>query len=150
MTGDLVREAPVLSRDTTVLEAGQAIVASGLPALPVVDEDGRLCGVFGERQFMTALFPGYVGQLGSAHYVSARLDEALEKRAACRTEPISRHMSTEEVAVRTDYSDLEAAEIFLHHRVAALPVIEDGRPVGVLARSDFFARLVERSASLQG
>ena len=61
---------------------------------------GTCCvGLFGEREFMAALFPGYVGEL---HYAGVRpglLDEVLEKRAACRVEHVSEHMNTDHVAV---------------------------------------------------
>ena len=43
-----------------------------------------------------------------------------------------------------DYSDVQVAEIFLHHRVLMIPVVEDGRVVGVITRSDFFERLADR------
>ena len=42
------------------------LLDSGLPALPVVDERERFAGIFGEREFMGALFPGYLDQLKGA------------------------------------------------------------------------------------
>ena len=47
--------------DDTVGRAARRVVESGLPALPAVESDGTFAGIFGEREFMTALFPGYVG-----------------------------------------------------------------------------------------
>ena len=117
---------------------------SRLPALPVVDAEGLLVGLFGEREFMEALFPGYVGQLGYAGFVSARLDEAIEKRAACRVEPVSQHMNTEHVSVDEEFSDVGVAEIFIHHRVLIVPVERNRRPIGVITRSAFFQRLAGR------
>ena len=82
---------------------------SGLPALPVVDAERPLVGIFGEREFMAALFPGYVGELRYAGFVPKRLDEALEKRAACRNEPVAKHMNTDHVDVPEDSSDVQVA-----------------------------------------
>jgi CBS domain-containing protein len=140
----LVHQAPLLREDATVEEAVKAIVESGLPALPVVDDRGDLAGIFGEREFMAALFPGYVGELRFAGFVPKRLDEALEKRAACRNEPVAQHMNTEHVDVPEDASDVQVAETFLHHRVLIVPVRGDGGLKGVITRSDFFRRLAER------
>jgi CBS domain-containing protein len=140
----LVREAPLLREDATVEEAVGAIRDSGLPALPVVDDRGRLAGIFGEREFMAALFPGYVGELRFAGFVPKGLDEALEKRAACRKEPVAKHMNTEHVDVPEDASDVQVAETFLHHRVLIVPVRGEGGLKGVITRSDFFTRLAER------
>jgi CBS-domain-containing membrane protein len=122
----------------------RAILESDLPALPVVDAASRLVGIFGEREFMAAVFPGYVGELRSASFVSRSLDDALEKRATCRSEPVRKHMNTEQTGVPTDASDLQVAETFLHHRVLIVPVCESKRVTGVITRADFFRGLAER------
>ena len=36
-------------------------------------------------------------------------------------------MNTEHVDVGPDFSDTQVAEIFLHHRVLIVPVVDDGR-----------------------
>jgi CBS domain-containing protein len=140
----LVRDAPVVREGDTVEEAVRAILDSGLPAVPVVDDKGNVAGVFGEREFLAALFPGYVGELRFAGFVTRSLDEALEKRASCRSEPVGDHMNTEHVEVREDASDLQVAETFLHHRVRILPVRGDRGLKGVITRGDFFTQLAER------
>jgi CBS domain-containing protein len=144
ISGPLVREAPLLREDTPVEQAVQAILDSDLPALPVVDADDQLVGVFGEREFLTALFPGYVGELRFAGFVSKGLDEALEKRAACRSEPVATYITTDHVDVPEDASDLQVAEIFLHHRVLILSVTGNGGVKGVITRRDFFTQLADR------
>jgi CBS domain-containing protein len=143
MTEIPIEDAPSLRADEPVVEGVRTLLASGLPALPVVDAEGDLVGLFGEREFMAALFPGYVGELHYAGFVSGRLDEALEKRAACAREPISRHMNTDEVWVNKEFSDVGVAEIFLHHRVLVVPVVDARRPRGVITRTAFFRRLAE-------
>ncbi len=144
ISGPLVREAPLLREDATVEQAVRAILDSGLPALPVVDDNGRLAGIFGEREFMTALFPGYVGELRFAGFVRKALDEALNKRATCRQEPVAKHMNTEHVDVPEGASDVQVAETFLHHRVLIIPGRGDGGLKGVITRADFFTHLAER------
>jgi CBS domain-containing protein len=144
LSRDLVNEAPLLRRDETVGAAVKKVLESGLPALPVVDTDERLVGIFGEREFMGALFPGYLKELKYAGFVPATLDDAIEKRAACRHEPVAEYMNTEHIDVGTDFSDAQLAETFLHHRVLIIPVVEARRVQGVITRADFFRRLGER------
>ena len=141
MTQLPVEEAPTLRQDEPVAGAVRTLLSSGLPALPVVDSNGLLVGLFGEREFMAALFPGYVGELHSAAFVSGRLDEAFEKRAACAREPVAQHMNTDRVSVDEDFSDVGLAEVFLHHRVLVVPVVRHRRPLGVIRRTSFFRRL---------
>lgn len=130
--------------DDTVEAAVRRLVEVDLPALPVVDERERFKGVFGEREFMAALFPGYLGQLKGAAFLRHSLDEALEKRETCRVELVGEHMTTEHVEVSSDHSDLQVAEIFLHHRVLIVPVVDAGKVVHVISRHGFFRDLAER------
>jgi CBS domain-containing protein len=139
-----VEDAPILRHDEPVADAVRTLLASGLPALPVVDSEGLLVGLFGEREFMAALFPGYVAELHYAAFVPGQLDETLEKRAACAREPVSQHMNKDHVSVEEDFSDVGLAEVFLHHRVLVVPVQRDGRPLGVITRTAFFHRLAVR------
>jgi CBS domain-containing protein len=53
-------------------------------------------------------------------------------------------MNTEHVDVGPDHSDVQIAEIFLHHRVLIIPVVDGGRVAGLISRSDYFAALAER------
>ncbi len=143
-----VREAPLLRTDQDVGSALEVMLPTRLPALPVVNDAGRFQGIFGEREFIAALFPGYLGELSSARFVSKAVDALLERRAECRHDRIGRYMTTDHVDVRSDYSDSQVAEIFLHHRVLILPIVDDGRVVGVITRSDFFRVLAERFQQL--
>ena len=142
---DLVtRDVPVLRRDELIADATRTLLEAGLPALPVEDDKGRFAGVFGEREFMQALFPGYVGKLKGAGFISRSLEDVLEKRGSCATERVADHMNDEHVDVGEDFSDVQVAEVFLHHRVLIVPVVEEGRVIGVVTRRDFFRTLAEK------
>jgi CBS domain-containing protein len=143
----LLREAPTVRDTDTVTAATEVLIASDLPAAPVLDARDRLVGIFGEREFLGAVFPGYLRELKHAGFVRRSLDDALEKRDECRTEPVGRHMNTEHISVERDFSDMAVAEIFLHHRVLLVPVTERGRLVGVITRGDFFRSVADRFLS---
>ncbi len=138
---ELLRPARLLRADETVAVAARALLEGELRALPVVDSRERFSGVFGEREFLSALFPGYVGELHNAAYITAALDDTIEHRVACAREPVADFVISEHVGVPRGASDLQIAETFLHHRVLILPVLEDRRVVGVIDRRDFFAAL---------
>ncbi len=143
-----LREIDPLMADELVGPAARRVIESGLPALPAVEEDGSFAGIFGEREFLAALFPGYVGELGSAAMVSRSVDETIERRSECSEEAIRRYLTTDHVTVEDEYSDTQLAEIFLHHRVLIVPVATQGRIHAVITRSDFFAGLVERFGTI--
>ena len=138
------REVPLLRVNERLRDAVAQIVDADVPALPVVAESGRLCGIFGEREFIQALFPGYLGQIGYAGFVPRSLDESLEKRAVCLEEPVGAYMNTEHIDVGEDFSDTQLAEIFLHHRVLIIPILDAGRVSGIVSREAFFRALAAR------
>lgn len=141
---DNLRRVEPLDADEPVGTAARKVVESGLPGLPAVEGDGTFAGIFGEREFMAALFPGYVGELASSAMISRSIDETIERRLECRSEPIRKHLTTDHVVVDDDYSDTRLAELFLHHRVLVIPIATGGRIHGVVTRGDFFEALVAR------
>ena len=141
---ELVREVPILRADQPLGGAIGALVESGLPALPVCDENDKLVGMFGERNAITAVVPGYVGELSSAAFLSSALDEALEQRLECVRDPVGQYMTTEHVEVPADFSYAQLAETFLHHRVAVIPVVESGRVTGAVTRRDYVRTLAQK------
>ena len=142
-----IQEIEPLSSDDTVAQAARQVIDAGLPALPAVDEKGRFAGIFGEREFMVALFPGYVGELASSAMIKRSIDEAIERRESCRSEPIEKYLTRDHVLVEDDYSDTQLAELFLHHRVLVIPIASEGKVHAVVTRHDFFRALFEKLAT---
>ncbi len=143
----VIREVEPLGADETIGVAARKVLDSGLPALPAVEPDGSFAGIFGEREFMTALFPGYVGELGSAAMIKRSIDDTIDRRLTCRSEPIRDYMTVDHVSVEDEYSDTQLAETFLHHRVLIVPIATAGRVHAVVTRADFFAELVGKFES---
>jgi CBS domain-containing protein len=142
---DLVhRDVPRLPASMTVGEAVRVLLGSRLPALPVVDDGERYVGIFGEREFVGALFPGYLKTLGYAGFVPRPIDDVIEKRRECAVEPVKAYMNTEHIDVPPDASDVQIAETFLSHRVLIVPVTDRGRVCGLITRSEFSRALAER------
>ena len=138
------REVPLLRDDERVSDAVSRIIDADLPALPVIAADAALLGIFGEREFIGALFPGYLKTLGYAGFIPRSLDEAIGKRASCVEDPVSKYMNTEHIDVHKDVSDTQLAEIFLHHRVLIVPIVDDDHVTGIVTREDFFRELAQR------
>jgi predicted transcriptional regulator len=141
-----IREIEPLKTGDTIAEAARRVIDDGLPALPAVDSGGNFAGIFGEREFMVALFPGYVRELASSAMIKRSIDEAIERRESCRVEPIEKYLTTDHVLVEDDYSDTQLAELFLHHRVLVIPIATGGRVHAVVTRNEFFQALFERLA----
>ena len=144
ITKATIQEVQPLRAEDPVGTATRRVIDAGLPALPVVDEKGEFAGIFGEREFMAALFPGYVGELASAAMVSRDIDATIDRREGCREEPVSNYMTTDHVVVEDEYSDTQLAETFLHHRVLIVPIATGGKVHAVVTRNDFFKALASK------
>ncbi len=140
---EAIREITPLGADEQVGPAARKVIEAGLPALPAVD-NGKFVGIFGEREFMAALFPGYVRELASSAMIGRSIDDAIERREGCRLEPIRTYLTTDHVLVEDQYSDTQLAELFLHHRVLIIPIATEGRVHAVVTRADFFRGLAAK------
>ncbi|MBL8738813.1 MAG: CBS domain-containing protein [Planctomycetes bacterium] len=116
------RNVFVLAPERPVLDAVRELLARGYSGAPVV-VDRRLCGIFSERDGLTAI--------AAAHYEG---------------EPpgtVAQHMRRD-FAVVTDQTDLfEVASVFRDHPIRRVPVVDRaGRLLGILSRGDVLKALM--------
>lgn len=95
-------------------EAAQMMKAGDFGSMPVVEGD-RLVGVLTDRDIVVRA-------------VAAGLDTSSTR--------VSEVASREPVVVAADQDLDEALELMAEHRVRRLPVVDDGRLVGVLSQAD--------------
>lgn len=131
----VVRDLPLsnasIAHSATFREAARELAASGLPAIAVLDADGRVQGVFTQDAELRGIFPGYLGELRHTAFLGDD-DEALVERArAVRDEPVRKHVTAAPV-LDAEHSRTHAAELFLHSGLGALPVVDGGTYAGML------------------
>lgn len=119
MSSDLVTVRP----EASVQEAIDVLLNQQISGLPVIDDDGRLVGVITEF---------------------ALLAVAYDKRV--KNHKVSHHMTRDVITVDVDDPISRIADLCIVHRVRRVPVMKDGRLVGVIARRDVLRALVESPA----
>jgi len=104
--------------------------------LPVVNRDGLLVGIVTDRALRHHLFtPRVFEALGST-----RVDVLLD---GVRVAEI---MSTDVMTVESGASVGDAARTMREHRVGSLPVMGDGRMVGIVTEVDMLRQIVRADA----
>jgi CBS domain-containing membrane protein len=103
--------------------------------LPVVDDDGQLLvGIVSQRD----LFRDALAQaLGYGRHAQRKILDTLSVKEV---------MTTELVTTSPETSLVEAARVLTERKIGCLPVVENGRLVGILTEGDFvaqFARSVQ-------
>lgn len=118
----------------TFAAAVDALAATRSPALAVLDEGGRVVGVFSEGDALRAVFPGYLAEVRHTAFLPDDA-EALDRLAReARDRPV-RDFARPAEPLEIGDSQIHAAERFLHTGEDALPVVDGGRFVGMLSVS---------------
>jgi CBS domain-containing protein len=144
---DFMDPNPVtVSPDASIEDVVAALRKHELPGLPVVDADGQLVGIVTEADMV---LPDDQGDLHIPHYVNlfggtvfleslGRFEERLRKAFAASAEDM---MTRDPDTVSPDTSVREAALLIHESGHNRLPVVEDGRLVGVVTRLDVLGAL---------
>lgn len=109
-----------LSPDDTLEEALRALLVHSISGAPVTDAENRVVGVISEFALMDLLFD-----------------------PAIRSAHVADYMTDEVHTVDEDDPATKLAHIFALFRIRRLPVLRDGRLVGVVARRDLLERFYE-------
>jgi CBS domain-containing protein len=130
------RHVATINADATCHEAAERMYRQRIRHLPVVAADGALKGIVTDRDLRHHLFrPGVFEEIGDVPVESLLRSTLVE---AVMSTPVLRVTPEEDVEV--------AARLMAEHKVGALPVVEQGRVVGVLTESDLLRQIIAANA----
>ena len=132
---EIMAERPRTTRANTPLrDAAREMARARIGALPVVDAEGNLVGMLGERELMrdmlsnSAIFGG----------ASARPTSAAEQGKRTVRDVMTRQV----LCVSPDQPLAEVASLMANKDVERVPVVREGRLVGFLSRADIVRKLL--------
>ena len=134
--------ASAVSPDTPVSAIVHLLAERGISGVPVTDADGALLGMVTEGDLMRRLALSDEPRHG---WFWTPFDDqvgAAERRARVRRAAARDVMTARPLAVTEDTTAEHAARLLEKHKVRRLPVLHDGRVVGVVSRSDLLRALL--------
>ena len=142
----MVRDVVTVRSDTDVADAVKLLSEHDVSALPVVDEAGNLVGMLSEADLIHRVEIGTEKHRPwwlEAVTGASTLAEEFAKSHGKRVDEI---MTSGAISVSEDTPLSEIATLFERKRIKRVPVIKDGKLVGVVSQSN----LIQALASVVG
>jgi CBS domain-containing protein len=114
-----------ISADATVEEAIRHLVRNHISGMPVVDEEGCLVGIVSEFQLLETLFSPEIRHM-----------------------PVGNVMTRDVLTVAPNTMLSDATSLMVAHRIRRLPVVENGKIVGIISRRDLLRYTLEAGDKL--
>jgi CBS domain-containing protein len=130
--------------DTTTQEAARILRDHGISAVPVVDEAGKPIGMLSEGDLIgrddadrEARRDWWLTLLAEGEQLNPDFLASL-RSAVTRAREV---MASPVIAVDDDANIRDIARMLIDHRIKRVPVLRDGRIVGIVSRSDLVRTL---------
>jgi len=142
----MVRDVVTVSPDMDVAEAVKLLAEHDVSALPVLDKDGNLVGMLSEADLIHRAEigtekhrPWWLEALTGASTLAEEFAKSHGKR-------VGEVMTTGIISVDEETPLSEIAALFERKRIKRVPVVKDGKLVGIVSRSN----LIQALASVIG
>jgi len=129
--------AATVRPDATIVEAARMMVEHRVSGLPVVDENGRLVGIVTEGDFLRAdnaerqsIINVLIGGMPAHELEIIRVEQIMTRN------PIT-------VDVETSLKTL--VPLMQQHNVKRLPIVKEGKIVGIVSRANLIMALVRKA-----
>jgi CBS domain-containing protein len=137
----MVQDVVTVRRDTGVAEAIKLLAEHDVSALPVLDENGALVGMLSEADLIRRVEigtekhrPWWVEAVTGASTLATEFAKSHGKR-------VGEVMATRVISVSEDAPLSEIAAVLERNRIKRVPVVKDGKLVGIVSRANLIQAL---------
>jgi len=137
----MVREVVTVTADTDVAEAIRILAARDISALPVVDGEERLVGIISEADLLHRV---EIGTEKHRPWLLESLTAAAtlaEEFAKSHGKKVGEIMTTDVVSASEDTPLGEIASLLERKRIKRVPILRDGKVVGIVSRTNLIQAL---------
>ena len=137
MTTDVITVAP----ETPVTEIAKLLYTRRISGVPVVEPDGRIIGIVSEGDLMSHVQA--IGEQRRSWWLSAFSEQSMLARDYVKTHGRVAQdvMTSDVVTIAPEASIAEIARTLEQHRIKRVPVVRDGKLVGIVTRGNLMQAL---------
>jgi CBS-domain-containing membrane protein len=142
------KEVITFSPDTEIAHAAKLLLEKRINGAPVVDEAGSLVGILCQSDLVTQQkslpLPSIFTFLDGFIRITSikQLDRDIQKIAAIT---VAHAMTPDPFSVRSDTSIEDVANLMVEKSFHTLPVVDDGKLVGIVGKADILKTLTSGS-----
>jgi len=143
----MTRQVYSLALDASVYDAARLLLTRGISAAPVLTGDGVLAGIVSEADLMRR------AELGTEQHRSWLVRLLGEDDVSVAADYIRSHarkvadVMTRNVVTAGEEATLGQIAVLMEgHRVKRIPIVKDGKPVGIVSRADLLRGLLAYQA----
>lgn len=141
----MTRNVVTVKPTTEIIKASKLLIEKGFNGVPVVNEQNQLVGILCQSDLVGQQkplpLPPYLAILDSfiPLFSKKRFKKEVDKISATMVQQI---MSRSPVTVTSDTSVEKAASIMLDNHFHTLPVVDEGKLVGIIGKEDILRTLI--------
>jgi tRNA nucleotidyltransferase (CCA-adding enzyme) len=109
----MTREVFTVNENLPLIDASKLMEEANHTSLPVLDDAGSLCGFLSLREIMKG------------------------RKNSQMASPVRAYMIRKVVSAGPDITMREVERLFFSHRIGHLPIVEDGKLLGIVSRADY-------------
>jgi CBS domain-containing protein len=138
MTTNVITVKP----NQTMQELAEVLLVNRISGVPVVDDSGKLVGIISEgdllRRADEGVWPKAWGPPPRRGWIKLLMDgEVLDTEFVTqRGRKVADIMTREIISAKPETSVSDIAALLVRHRVKRLPIVQDGKIVGIVSRAN--------------
>jgi CBS domain-containing protein len=142
----MTMEVITVSPDTHIQDVAKTLLENHVSALPVVDDAGQLLGIVSEGDLIRRRESGTERRQSWWLRLLENPNDLAEEYVKSHGMHAKDVMTKKVVTVTEDTSVSEIAELLEKHHIKRVPVVHDGRVVGIVSRANLLHGLIVHKA----
>ena len=137
----MTRDVATVSSDTSVRDIAALMMEKHISGVPVLSDDGTIIGIVGQSDLLHRAEVGTERKHKWWFRLFADSDAAAREYAKAHGLRARDIMSRYVISVHQDAELRDVADILDSHRIKRVPVLDEGRLVGIISRGDLVRAL---------